>query len=108
VVITVIILLVVPLARCLRGNTGFDPGGRGLRTVPVQQAHTLRSDRRADNLGHFRGCPLGDLRLTPDHRRSEKALISEVVHYLDVQDPEAHPTLEQVEELVATEAYEVL
>jgi predicted small metal-binding protein len=39
---------------------------------------------------------------------SEEALIAKVIYHLNVQHPEAHPTLEQAEELVATEAYEVL
>jgi hypothetical protein len=37
---------------------------------------------------------------------SEGALIAKVIYHLNVQHPEAHPTLEQVEELVGTEAYE--
>jgi hypothetical protein len=39
---------------------------------------------------------------------SEETLIAKVLYHLNVQHPEAHPTLEQAEELVATEAYEVL
>ena len=37
---------------------------------------------------------------------SEEALIAKVIYHLDVQHPEAHPTLEQADELVATEAYD--
>jgi len=37
---------------------------------------------------------------------SEEALIAKVIYHLDVQHPEAHPTLEQAGELVATEAYD--
>jgi hypothetical protein len=37
---------------------------------------------------------------------SEGALIAKVIYHLDVQHPEAHPTLEQAEELVAAEAYD--
>ncbi len=36
---------------------------------------------------------------------SEAALIAKVVYHLDVQHPEAHPTLEQTDELVAAQAY---
>ncbi len=36
---------------------------------------------------------------------SEAALIAKVVYHLDVQHPEAHPTLEQADELVAAQAY---
>ena len=36
---------------------------------------------------------------------SEEALVAKVVYHLDVQHPEAHPTLEQADELVAAEAY---
>ena len=39
---------------------------------------------------------------------SEEALIAKVIYHLNVQHPEAHPTLEQAEVFVATEAYEVL
>jgi hypothetical protein len=43
------------------------------------------------------------------HRRlnagSEEALIANVIYHLAVQHPEAHPTLEQADDLVATEAY---
>jgi hypothetical protein len=39
---------------------------------------------------------------------SEEALVAKVIHHLDVHHPEAHPTIEQAEELVATEAHEVL
>jgi len=35
-------------------------------------------------------------------------LIAKVLYHLDVQHPEAHFTLEQVQELLATEAYEAL
>jgi hypothetical protein len=37
---------------------------------------------------------------------SEEILIAKVIYHLAVQHPEAHPTLEQVEELVDTEAYD--
>jgi hypothetical protein len=36
---------------------------------------------------------------------SEEALIAKVIYHLDVQHPEAHPTLEQTDELVAAQAY---
>jgi predicted small metal-binding protein len=36
----------------------------------------------------------------------EEALIAKVIYHLDVQHSEAHRTLEQAEELVATEAYD--
>ena len=38
----------------------------------------------------------------------EEGLIAKVLYHLDVQHPEAHFTLEQVQELLATEAYEAL
>jgi hypothetical protein len=34
--------------------------------------------------------------------------MAKVIYQLNVQHPEAHPTLEQAEVLVATEAYELL
>jgi hypothetical protein len=37
---------------------------------------------------------------------SEAALVAKVIYHLDVQHPEAHPTLEQADELVAAEAYD--
>jgi hypothetical protein len=37
---------------------------------------------------------------------SEEVLIAKVIYHLDVQHPEAHPTLEQATELVAAQAYE--
>jgi hypothetical protein len=37
---------------------------------------------------------------------SEEALIVKVIYHLDVQHPEAHPTLEQAAELVAAQAYD--
>ena len=37
---------------------------------------------------------------------SEGALMAKVIYHLDAQHPEAHPTLEQVEELVGAEAYD--
>jgi hypothetical protein len=37
---------------------------------------------------------------------SEGALMARVLYHLDAQHPEAHPTLEQVEELVIAEAYD--
>ena len=37
---------------------------------------------------------------------SKEALIAKVIYHLDVQHPEAYPTLEQADELVATEAYD--
>jgi hypothetical protein len=36
---------------------------------------------------------------------SEEALMAKVIYHLDVQHPEAHPTLEQVEQLVVAQAY---
>jgi hypothetical protein len=39
---------------------------------------------------------------------SEEVLIAKVIHHLNVQHPEAHPTLEQAEELVAAKAYHEL
>jgi hypothetical protein len=35
-------------------------------------------------------------------------LITRVTYHLDAQYPEAHPTLEQAEEFVGTQVYEVL
>lgn len=40
--------------------------------------------------------------------RGEEALIVRVIYHLEVEHPEAHFTLEQAEEFVATEAYEAL
>jgi hypothetical protein len=37
---------------------------------------------------------------------SEEALIVKVIYHLNVQHPEANPTLEQADVLVATEAYD--
>jgi hypothetical protein len=37
---------------------------------------------------------------------SEEALVVKVFYHLDVQHPEAHPTLEQADELVAAQAYD--
>jgi hypothetical protein len=39
---------------------------------------------------------------------SQEALIAKVIYHLNVQHPEAHPSLEQAGEMVATEVYEVL
>jgi hypothetical protein len=36
---------------------------------------------------------------------SEGALMAKVIYHLDVQHPEAHPTLEQVQQLVVAQAY---
>ena len=36
----------------------------------------------------------------------EEELIAKVIYHLDVQHPEAHPTLEQADELVAAQAYD--
>jgi hypothetical protein len=36
----------------------------------------------------------------------EEALIAKVIYHLAVQHPEAHPTLEQADELVAAQAYD--
>jgi hypothetical protein len=36
----------------------------------------------------------------------EGALMAEVIYHLDAQHPEAHPTLEQAEQLVAAQAYD--
>jgi hypothetical protein len=36
---------------------------------------------------------------------SEEVLIAKVIYHLDVQHPEAHPTLEQATELVFAQAY---
>jgi hypothetical protein len=41
-------------------------------------------------------------------RRLGGSRIARIIYHLDVQHPEAHPTLEQAEEFVATEAYEAL
>jgi predicted small metal-binding protein len=40
--------------------------------------------------------------------RGEEALIVRVIYHLEVEHPEAHFSLEQAEEFVATEAYEAL
>jgi hypothetical protein len=37
---------------------------------------------------------------------SEEVLIAKVIYHLEVQHPEAHPTLEQATELVAAQAYD--
>jgi hypothetical protein len=37
---------------------------------------------------------------------SEEVLIAKVIYHLDAQHPEAHPTLEQAEELVVAQAYD--
>jgi hypothetical protein len=37
---------------------------------------------------------------------SEAALMAKVIYHLDAQHPEAHPTLEQVEELILADAYD--
>jgi hypothetical protein len=37
---------------------------------------------------------------------SEEALIAKVIYHLAVQHPEAHPTLEQADELVGAQAYD--
>jgi hypothetical protein len=37
---------------------------------------------------------------------SEEALLAKVIYHLDAQHPEAHPTLEQAAELIATEVYD--
>jgi hypothetical protein len=37
---------------------------------------------------------------------SEGALMAKVIYHLDAQHPEAHPTLEQAEELLAAQAYD--
>jgi hypothetical protein len=36
---------------------------------------------------------------------SEEVLVAKVIYHLNVQHPEAHPTLEQADELVGAEAY---
>jgi hypothetical protein len=36
---------------------------------------------------------------------SEGVLIAKVIYHLNVQHPEAHPTLEQADELVGAQAY---
>jgi hypothetical protein len=36
----------------------------------------------------------------------EGALMAKVIYHLDAQHPEAHPTLEQAEELLAAQAYD--
>jgi hypothetical protein len=40
--------------------------------------------------------------------RGEEALVTKVIYHLEVERPEAHFTLEQAEELAATEAYKAL
>jgi hypothetical protein len=37
---------------------------------------------------------------------SEEALVAKVIYHLNAQHPEAHPTLEQADELVAAAAYD--
>jgi hypothetical protein len=37
---------------------------------------------------------------------SEMVLVAKVIYHLEVQHPEAHPTLEQATELVGADAYE--
>ena len=37
---------------------------------------------------------------------SEEVLITKVIHHLNAQHPEAHPTLEQATELVFAQAYD--
>jgi hypothetical protein len=37
---------------------------------------------------------------------SEEALIAKVIYHLNAQHPEAHPILEQADELVAAQAYD--
>ena len=37
---------------------------------------------------------------------SEEVLIAKVIYHLNVQHPEAHPTLEQAAELVGAQAYD--
>jgi hypothetical protein len=37
---------------------------------------------------------------------NEEVLMAKVIYHLDVQHPEAHPTLEQAEELVVAQAYD--
>jgi hypothetical protein len=37
---------------------------------------------------------------------SEGALMAKVIYHLDAQHPEAHPTLEQVAELILADAYD--
>ena len=37
---------------------------------------------------------------------SEEVLITKVIYHLNVQHPEAHPTLEQAAELVGAQAYD--
>jgi hypothetical protein len=39
---------------------------------------------------------------------SEEALVPKIIYHLAVQHPEAHATLEQADDLVATEAYDEL
>jgi hypothetical protein len=42
------------------------------------------------------------------HRKagSEEVLMAKVIYHLDAQHPEAHPTLEQAEQLVVAQAYD--
>jgi hypothetical protein len=38
----------------------------------------------------------------------ERALMAKVIYHLDVQHPEAHPKLEQVQQLIVAQAYDEL
>jgi hypothetical protein len=63
----------------------------------TERGHTLRS-KKAWDFGR------GWLLIVT----GEEALITRVTYHLDAQYPEAHPTLEQAEEFVGTQVYEVL
>jgi hypothetical protein len=42
----------------------------------------------------------------PHQAGSEGVLMAKVIYHLDAQHPQAHPTLEHVEELVGAQAYD--
>jgi hypothetical protein len=67
-----------------------------LRQTSADDGHLSGPEKKAWDCGCRRHLKAG----------SEEALIAKIIYHLDVQHPEAHPTLEPADELVATEAYD--
>jgi len=65
-----------------------------LRQTSADDGH-LSGPEKAWDCGCYRHLKAG----------SEEALVAKVIYHLAVQHPEAHPTLEQADELVAAQAY---
>ncbi len=69
---------------------------------------TLRPRQTSEDDGHVSGPEKAWDCGCQRHLRagSEEVLIAKVIYHLNVQHPEAHPTLEQSTELVLAEAYD--